>query len=86
MSQSIAALYLAICVTIFPVAHHVLEESAATQLQGPSGTGPSLGEESDHLYGLLDQLFFLLPGHDGEGASIFVRGGSSQSDRTLAND
>lgn len=77
MAQSIAASYLALL--LIPTTHHVSEESADAPFQGPSVPRASLDEPRDNLYGLLDQLLFLLPTQDGGDPSIFTRGGSGRS-------
>ena len=69
-AQRIAACYLAICAAMLLVNHHVHEGLSDFQLPNPSEE-PTLREAPDRLYGVLEQLLFVIPAQDGKTPSNY---------------
>lgn len=83
-AQRIIAYYLAICAAMLLVNHHV-HEWPDFQLLNPSEE-PALREPPNRLYGVLEQLLFVIPARDGEPPSNYFWEGLGRSGKFMTGE
>lgn len=83
--QRIIAYYLAICAAMLLVNHHVREELPDFHTPNPSEESP-LREPPNRLFGVLEQLLFVIPARDGEPPSNYFWEGLGRSDKFMTGE